>query len=111
MCRRDHLRADLFRCADFREAEPRHIGVNVHDIRRRMAKPLVKQFGAANDDASLSLIARGPRRNRVPIHLEPVQVVGSLRLPECLWRRDQHLVSSGPQSLRQLGYVDFGAAI
>jgi hypothetical protein len=57
MCRRDHLRADLFRCADFREAEPRHIGVDVHDIRRRTTKPLVKQFGAANDDASLE-----PRR-------------------------------------------------
>src|SRR6185369_17317832 len=111
MCSRDQLRSKLFRGAEFRKPEARHVGVDVYDVRGGTVKPLVKQFGAAHDDASLGLVARDPRRNRVAIHLEPVQLVRSLRLSERFRRGNQHVVAGGPQPLRQLGYVDFRAAI
>src|SRR6185503_20623371 len=111
MCRRDHLRSDLLRGAEFRETEASHICVDVHDIGRRAAKPLVKQFSAANDYSSLSLVARDPRRNRVSIHLESIQVVPPLRLAQRFGRRDQDFVPRGAQPFGELRYIDFGTAI
>jgi hypothetical protein len=111
MCRRDHFGADLFRGAEFRQTEPRHVCVDVYDIGCRPAQPLVKQFSAANDNASLRLVTRDTWRNRVSIHPKPIQVVRALRLAQRFRRSDQDFVPRRPQSLRQLRYVNFGTAV
>jgi hypothetical protein len=111
MCRRHNLRAGLFRGAEFRKTEARYVCMDVYDVRGRPAQPFVKEFRAANDHASLRLVTRDPRRYRVSIHLESIQLVGPLRLAGRFRRRDQDFVPRGAQSFRQLRYVNLCAAI